>query len=552
MIKKPFFLSLLFGLTLSGYAFQAQANDLDAGSYLSSRFAQAHHDWVNASGFLDKVTQSALSNEELRVRSMILAMGSGDAKKAFEVAKEFERQDTVNSIVSIFLIVDAFDRKDYERASVILKSAPADPTLQFIGPFIHAWLQAAQGKVELSALRGNTIQLYHGILISDFLGDYSAVEKIIDKALRVEDINYTEVERIADLYGHVGLQAKALTLYDKVLQETTDQSAIQDKIDRLKSGKIEPLFKNIETVHDGMAQAFHDIANILSNENNDESARVFAHIALHLAPNKSETKFLLGDISARHKLFDDAISHYKSIGIDDDLYIKAQHKVVDIYEETDRHTQALAMLETLSKKDDSVDTIIKKGDIYRSKDNFKQALLAYDKAVQALGGKVTEEYWHLHYVRGISYEQSDNWEKAETELKAALLYQPDHPYVLNYLGYAWADQGIHLDEARAMIQKAVDLRPSDGYITDSLGWVMFRMGDYKGAVHWLEKAVELLPYDPTVNDHLGDAYWKVGRRLEARFQWERAKNYADDSEQIHAIEKKLVSGITSDNNMTSH
>ena len=94
-----------------------------------------------------------------------------------------------------------------------------------------------------------------------------------------------------------------------------------------------------------------------------------------------------------------------------------------------------------------------------------------------------------------------------------------------------------------MIQKAVDLRPSDGYITDSLGWVLYRTQDYSGAVRWLECAVELLPYDPTINDHLGDAYWQVGRVLEARFQWERAKNHSDDAEQIDAIKQKLKNGL---------
>jgi tetratricopeptide (TPR) repeat protein len=143
----------------------------------------------------------------------------------------------------------------------------------------------------------------------------------------------------------------------------------------------------------------------------------------------------------------------------------------------------------------------------------------------------------------MSYEQDGQWKKAEADLQAALAFQPDHPYVLNYLGYAWADQGTHLQEALEMIEKAVELRPGDGYITDSLGWVYYRMGRYKDAVPYLEQAVELMPYDPTINDHLGDAYWKVGRRLEAEFQWRRAKNHAEDETLILAIEQKLVDGL---------
>ena len=128
-------------------------------------------------------------------------------------------------------------------------------------------------------------------------------------------------------------------------------------------------------------------------------------------------------------------------------------------------------------------------------------------------------------------------------MSAALEFQPEHPFVLNYLGYSWADQGINLEKSREMIERAVDLRPDDGYIADSLGWVLYRMGRYQEAVAPLERAVELLPYDPVINDHLGDAYWKVGRRLEARFQWERARNHTEDEELITAVQHKMINGL---------
>ena len=80
-----------------------------------------------------------------------------------------------------------------------------------------------------------------------------------------------------------------------------------------------------------------------------------------------------------------------------------------------------------------------------------------------------------------------------------------------------------------MITKAANLRPDDGYIIDSLGWVYFKLQKFDQAIEPLEKAVELLPEDPTINDHLGDAYWKVGRKHEARFQWSRALSFAEES-----------------------
>ena len=114
---------------------------------------------------------------------------------------------------------------------------------------------------------------------------------------------------------------------------------------------------------------------------------------------------------------------------------------------------------------------------------------------------------------------------------------------MNYLGYAWAEQGIKLTKANELIVKAVKQRPRNGYIADSLGWVLYQSGDYKRAVPALERAVQLRPNDATINDHLGDAYWKVGRKLEARFQWDKAKSMKLDADHLESINQKLKHGL---------
>jgi tetratricopeptide (TPR) repeat protein len=123
-------------------------------------------------------------------------------------------------------------------------------------------------------------------------------------------------------------------------------------------------------------------------------------------------------------------------------------------------------------------------------------------------------------------------------------FKPDHPYLLNYLGYSWADQGKKLDKALELVKKAAALKPDDGYIVDSLGWVYFKLGQYGEATKALEKAVEMVPYDATINDHLGDTYWKVGRKTEARFMWQRALNHSDDDKQKAELNTKISDGLT--------
>jgi nucleoid-associated protein YgaU len=143
----------------------------------------------------------------------------------------------------------------------------------------------------------------------------------------------------------------------------------------------------------------------------------------------------------------------------------------------------------------------------------------------------------------VSFERSKRWPEAESDFRTALELNPDQPQVLNYLGYSWVDRGANLDEALNMIKKAVDARPNDGYIVDSLGWAYYRLARFEEAVTALETAVQLRAEDPVINDHLGDAYWKVGRQREAMFQWAHARDLDPEEEDLPEILAKLQHGL---------
>ncbi len=171
-----------------------------------------------------------------------------------------------------------------------------------------------------------------------------------------------------------------------------------------------------------------------------------------------------------------------------------------------------------------------------------EAVTYFTRAIAVLG-KSDPRYWGYYYARGTAYERLKNWPAAEADLKRALALAPDQPLVLNYLGYSWVDQGKNLKEGMRLIEKAVQLKPDDGYIVDSLGWAHFKQGNFKEAVRFLERAVEIKPEDPTLNDHLGDAFWKVGREREARFQWNQALSLEPEPEDAEKIKAKLERGL---------
>jgi len=107
-------------------------------------------------------------------------------------------------------------------------------------------------------------------------------------------------------------------------------------------------------------------------------------------------------------------------------------------------------------------------------------------------------------------------------MKAVIEIDPENANALNYLGYTYADIGKNLDEAERLVKLALQYKPEDGYITDSLGWIYFKKGKLDQALLLLQKAVTLIPEDPTILEHLGDVYMKLDKR-------EKALEYYKDS-----------------------
>ena len=178
-------------------------------------------------------------------------------------------------------------------------------------------------------------------------------------------------------------------------------------------------------------------------------------------------------------------------------------------------------------------------DLLAANESFEEAISIWTPQIDA--SKTPD--WQLIYSRGRANERLGRWKLAEADLIRALSLRPDDAELLNYLGYAWIDRGERVPEALAMVEKAVAANPRAGAIIDSLGWAHFRLGDFRKAVEILEQAIELEAGDPEINNHLGDAYWMVGRKDEAVFQWRRVLTLKPDEKNRVDVEKKLASGL---------
>ncbi len=519
--------------------------ETQAGNYLAGQHAQREQDWTTASKYMGRVLDYDPENMELKKRSMILAMGSGETARAIATARKIVATDSKDALALLFVTLDDFARKDYKAAISSLNVMPEGSMAEFIRPILTSWARAGMGQLDIAALNNDSpLHAYHALLIADYLDKTSDdVEAQADKIVAQSAVDAYEMEKIADILARHGKEKKALSFYDIIIKEQPDNQAVLAKIKQIKDGKKTMHASTILTAGNGAAEAMFDMSRILFREMSNDSAMVFTRMALHLNPSLIEGRLLLAHILSRAERYDEAIRIYLSVGPDSPYYRDARHSAADLLERDGKFDKAISSLKTLYDETGDVEAVILIGDLQRRTEKFADAIASYDQAQDILGGKVPDTYWHILYARGMAYERVGNDEKSEEDLLAALKFRPDHPYLLNYLGYSWADQGKNLKKSQEMIEKALALRPDDGYIADSLGWVLYRVGKYNEALPYLEKAAELLPYDPTINDHLGDVYWQVGRVLEARFQWSRALHHAEDAEMTASIQGKIDSGI---------
>jgi tetratricopeptide (TPR) repeat protein len=243
------------------------------------------------------------------------------------------------------------------------------------------------------------------------------------------------------------------------------------------------------------------------------------------------------------KQYEAAIEVYDQTPESSPMRVNADIHVALLLDALGKSDEANTRLKAIvAEHPNSAEALSALADLQRSRKNFVDSADAYTR-VLGLTGAGEKTQWAIYYFRGVDYERAKQWDKAEADFKKALELYPEQPLVLNYLGYSWVDQGLHLDEAFKMLRRAVELQPEDGYIVDSLAWAHYKLGHYDESVKLLERAIELKPGDPVINDHLGDAYWRVGRKLDAQFQWNHARDLNPDPEELPKILAKIEKGL---------
>ena len=529
-------------------------NPTVAGHYLAGRFAATQDDLQAADKHMYKALELDPDNSYLIQRTFPSSLGAGNFENALSLAYKTAGGNPVIAHLGFsLLIADTFKSGDYELAQTYLEQLETSSFGHYLKPITQAWIHVAQSRSDeaLNVMRAQ-IQEYPSLKALYFM-HMAMVYEHDDKTEEAGKYYKNSLDehfsaRTAWLAGaffeRTDQMGKAEEIYEK-LQENYPQTTFTSlALARVKRGGTDNQWRKVIPA-DGLMSGLFDLSSVLQQEGSSRLALLYGQVAHYLVPDDPFLKMLMGDIQYEANNFDEAVVSYKSIEPTSDFFVMAQTRLAKVYEQEGDLKKSISILEKLSKNTEVSENILMNlGDLLRRNEQFERAIPYYDKVVEGLAGKYGPEHWELFYARGVAYEQAGQWNKAESDLQQALELQPNQPYVLNYLGYSWADQGVNIELALEYIQKAVEFLPNDGYIIDSMGWVLYKQARFEEAVLFLEQAVALVPGDPIINDHLGDAYWQVGRRVEAGFQWQRAIDNADNEETIAEIEAKLLGGLS--------
>ena len=520
-----------------------------AGAYLAARQASVSADYASAATYYTQALVRDPGNPVLLENAVLAQVGLGALDRALPLARILKQGGSASQIADLVVLADQLKRKAYDEVAVdFAKGRDLGPLLTGL---VQAWADLGRGDTE-KALAGfdtlakgaglGSFAMYHKALALASAGDFEGADHILSGAAGGPiTLDRRGIVAQAEVLSQLERNADAIALIDAAFDVELDP-AMKALRDRLVAGELLP-FDIARNATEGEAEAFLSLGTALSGDAEDEIPLIYTRIADYLHPDNADAVLLSGDILTRQQQYDLANQTFNRISGDSPAFVQAELGRADALSRAGKTDAALEVMQQLAKSQpDATLVLVTLGDMLRSTERYAEAVVAYDRAIAQLG-EPRQTHWVVYYTRGIAHERTGNMDQAEADMRLALKLNPDQPQVLNYLGYSFVDAGRNLDEALAMIQKAVAAMPDDGYIVDSLAWALYRLGRTAEAVAPMEHAVELEAVDPILNDHLGDVYWAVGRKLEAEFQWHRALSFKPDAKDEVRIRRKLAVGL---------
>jgi len=434
---------------------------------------------------------------------------------------------------------------EWRAANEQIDRIAADEVFGFMAPILRAWV--AQG-----SRRGDPLAILDAAPADSPVQNYVPEVRALIGLARRRDAAATEFAAFA---AQSGARAQRLRIAGAALLARRGDrrealgllagsgDALERARQSVQAGRGLP--GEIATPAAGVAEFLVRLALDLNAQDVRPLALSFARLGSFLAPDNSEIWLVVGELLSLEERHGPALAALDNIAPTDPFIGTAHDLRARLLAASGRGDSAVAAMRAAAEAPGArVSDWTRLGDLYVELDRHREGADAYARAIALAGeGGPDNPAWALWLIRGGALERAGQWAEGKAALERAHALAPNQPLVLNYLGYAQLERRENIQEAMRLVAEAHRLAPDNASITDSLGWAHFLTGDVPRAVELLERAAQAEPADTTINEHLGDAYYRAGRRIEARFAWKAALVHAspEDAERLRA---KIETGLT--------
>ena len=501
------------------YSYLKTLNNLEDSHYVYSQYYQysliALNKFKDAAKYTKKLEKKKIDNFESNLISAVYYLEDKDFKNALFYLKKLENKNQPSSIQNLLSVS--------LNAWINFKNIPD----------LNSGLSLINGIPK----RFEDIRYIQKTFAHCYF-DSPKTDEMFQKLTTRSNNNYS---RYNFFYSNYLISKRKEEKAKKVIESALEKFPENLTINQLKLDLEKKIFNNkfnCKNPVDVIAEIFYITSNALATQNNYIMSNFYLNLAKYLNPNfvsfdtlYAENLFIIRDYKEAKKIY----IEIKKKGA---VYSwHASKRIASILIEQGKKKDAAKSLKKafVEKVSPTTYEIFDYAEFLKNIEKYKESIKYYSQVISLIEKK-NILYPKALESRGVAYERTDQWSRAETDLLESLDASPNDAYVINYLAYSWIEKGINIKKSLSMLRKANRLKPNDGYIIDSLGWALFKVKNYKEAKQNLELAVQYMASDPVINDHYADSLWMNNKTLQARYYW----NYVL---KLEKTEKKLKKQI---------
>jgi len=511
-------------------------------AYANARAAEfgARHGEALA-GYL-KLFEESADSETLAKRVYENAVRQGDFAAALQAIRVQELKNDVPPEGPLVLFTDAFQKRRWSMALLAADELETRSNFGFMAPILRAWVSAATtGTHNLTLKEGSSDPFFNFYAVDQIVYLDLATGQNAKAKLGLRNMVSVGGDAMSDLYISAApvFANKGEVGFANAMLGTAMGSEFAGQFN--ETGEPE---SNISP-NEGLAALYVRIAASLIEQDLPEPGLALARLALWTAPDYAPaiitTAKALGKLSGGRE----AVALLDKIPSTSPYWTRTVFAKAALLRDIGDGNAAVELSRlSFDKNVKSAARATLLGQMLQQNGRLEEAIAQYRTAMglDDFKRQAPQARASFHVMLASALDKNGSWEDAQRELQNAITLDPSNASALNYLGYGMLERGDDVAQAEAFVRRAYETEPTSSAYADSLGWALYKSGKFKDAVIMLEKAAAAEKGDATIFEHLGDAYWRAGRRRDARYAWNSAQISPDAAVALR-ISAKLDAGL---------